>query len=91
MIGWVADPRQGGQPGQHQLRGVRQDGPCPVGGGDRRLYTFREKLKISQYQGATWLLSKANKKKDCVLYVLHICRLHNTRIYIYLRIIYIML
>ena len=48
MIGWVADPRQGGQPGQHQLRGVRQDGAGPVEEEDHQKYTFKEKLKISQ-------------------------------------------
>merc|ERR1712012_939869 len=28
--GGAVDPRQGGLPGQHQLRGVRQDGSCSV-------------------------------------------------------------
>ena len=35
--GGVPHPGQGGQPGQHQLRGVRQDGPRPV----RTIFHFK--------------------------------------------------
>ena len=42
ISGWIPDSRQGGQPGQHQLRGVRQDGAGPVEREDH-LNTLSEK------------------------------------------------